>query len=96
VDTLLSYAVLGYVSQTVGNVFSRLIPLKASGLQSLVRQWTATGTGVALAFTGKVDMLADMGMDFSVEPLGYIVTGLIVGHGLQYTINFFTNLPKKT
>lgn len=95
VGSLVTYAALAYVAQTVGNTIAHLTPQNVAKWRQLVREWASTGTGVALATLGRVDILGEVGLDLNLEPLGYILTGLIVGHGVHYTIAFITHRPGK-
>lgn len=92
-NSLISYFALAYVSQTVSKVASSLIPVKSHVLKRLIQEWSATGTGITLAVASQVDILGDIGLDVGMEPLGFAITGLILGHGVQYTMNFFNNGP---
>lgn len=88
------YLAAAYVSQTVSKALGNLIPLDSTRWTALLREWSATGTGVAMAFAARMDILGDIGLDLGVEPIAYVITGLILGHGVQYTINFLNNGPK--
>ena len=95
-NSVVSYAVLAYVAQTVSKAAASLVPLYSARAQKLLREWIATGTGIALALAGQMDIIGDVGVQLSIEPLGYIITGIIVGHGVQYTLAFLTDRPNES
>ncbi len=90
-----SYLALAYIAQTVSKVVTDLVPLRSAAQRRLLREWSSSGTGIALAVTAKMDMLADAGVDLGNDAIGYVVTGLILGHGVQYAVNFFSGMPWK-
>ncbi len=92
-NTLVAYAVLAYVAQTVGKAAVSLLPMHTTRIRKLLQEWIATGTGIALAVAGQMDIVGDVGVQLSLEPLGYVITGIIVGHGVQYTMAFLTDRP---
>lgn len=94
-NNLVSYLALAYVSQTLAHAASSLIPTKSPQLTRLIAEWMSTGTGVALAFTAKMDVLGDVGLEIGSDPLGYIITGVILGHGVHYAMRFLANGPKQ-
>lgn len=95
VNDILSYLALAYVSQTVAKLTAGLVPLKNPRTAHLLREWLASSSGVALAFGTRMDLLGEIGLDLSVEPLGFLITGLILGHGVQYATEFFMRGPWK-
>lgn len=92
-NPILSVVALAYVSQTVGKAVSNLLPWKSPTLHRVIRDWSSTAMGVAMSLAAQIDVLADMGLELNIEPLGYLATGLIVGHGVHYTWSFFSNGP---
>lgn len=96
-NDVLSYLTLAYVVQTVSKLIASLIPLKSPQHLLLLREWSAAIVGVALSFGTQINLLEDfgIGLDLSLNPLGYIITGLILGHGVQYGANFLSQGPWK-
>lgn len=92
-NNLVSYLALAYVSQTVARATQSLLPLKTPAQVLMTREWLSTATGVLLAFGAKMDVLGDLGIDVAGEPIGYVVTGVILGHGVHYAWRFLANGP---
>jgi hypothetical protein len=93
VNSVASYLALAYVSHTVGKAFTSLLPIKSTKWRTLARDWFSTAAGVSMAWLGEVDMLGDVGLDLNLEPLGYLVTGFILGHGTRYAMSFLNRVP---
>lgn len=92
-NNLLSYMALAYVSQTVARAAQSLVPWKNAAQLAMVREWVSTATGVSLAFAAQMDILGDVGLDVGIEPVGYLVTGVILGHGVHYAMRFVSQGP---
>ncbi|NMP24528.1 hypothetical protein [Sulfobacillus harzensis] len=95
-NNVVSYLALAYVAQTVAQAAQKLIPLKTPAQSQLVREWLSTGAAVTLTFAAKMDILGDLGLELGAEPIGYVVTGIILGHGVQYALKFMGNNPLKS
>ena len=81
------------MAQTVGKAAASLLPLNSTRIRTLMQEWIATAIGMALALAGHMDIIGDIGVQLSIEPLGYVITGIIKGHGVQYTMAFLTHRP---
>ncbi len=92
-NNVMSYLALAYVSQTVARAAQSLLPLKTPAQALIIREWLSTATGVFLAFGAKMDVLGDLGIDVPGESIGYVFTGVILGHGIHYAWRFVANGP---
>jgi hypothetical protein len=90
---LTSYLVLSAVSHTAANVSQGLLPPLPPRQARLVVDWLSSGFGVLMAFATGVDLLADLGISVIWPPAGLVVTGLLMGQGARFGLDFVRNLP---
>lgn len=93
---LAAYLILAYISHTAAKITSQLVPTGLERQSRLVREWLSSGFGVSLAFATGTDLLADLGLTVLWPPAGLIATGLLMGQGLKFGLDFVGKLPGAT
>lgn len=90
----ISYLVLAYISHTFGRALTDLVPAHSATLRRLLPAWGSTATGVALSYASNLNILDDLGISATNYPaIGYLITGVVLGHGVHYTVNFLQSRP---
>jgi hypothetical protein len=92
---LASYLILSAVSHTAAKVSEGLLPPLGAGQRRLAGEWLSSVFGVAMAFTTGIDLLADLGLTVLWPPAGLVVTGLLLGQGVGFSMQFLRGLPDK-
>jgi hypothetical protein len=94
-SALSAYLLLAYLAHTAARVAANLVPTRDPRLRREVRGWLATGFGVGLSLATGVDLLADLGISVVWPPLGLLVTGLLMGQGAQFGLEWLSRAGVK-
>jgi succinate dehydrogenase/fumarate reductase flavoprotein subunit len=91
---LTSYVILSAVSHTAAGVAGNLLPPLPTERKREVVGWLSTGFGILMAVATGVDLLADLGLTVLWPPAGILVTGLLMGQGARFGLDFVRSLPR--
>lgn len=93
-NDITGYLILSYVSHTLASITRRMTGhrLKSS---KLLDEWLSSLYGVSLAFASGTDLLAELGITMIWGPAGMIATGILMGQGVKFGINFLKGIPTK-
>lgn len=88
------YFILSYLCETAGDLAGRLAG-RLKSQPGTVALLASSGFGVALAWTARLNLLSDLGFAGDGTPLGFILTGILIGQGTRYLKNWFGRLIKR-
>lgn len=93
VTELTSYLILSYFAHTAAGIGGDLIPVHDPKKARLIREWLSSAFGVSLAFSTGVNLIADVGVSIVWPPAGLILTGILMGQGVKFGMNFLRQTP---
>lgn len=93
-NDITGYLILSYVSHTLAGVTRRLTGRRFKS-SKVLDEWLSSIYGVALAFTSSTDILSELGITTLWEPVGMIATGILMGQGVKFGVNFLKGMPTK-
>jgi hypothetical protein len=93
---LTSYFILSAVSHTAAGIAGDLLPPLPDPKRRTVVGWLSSAFGVLMAFATGVDLLADLGITVVWPPAGLLITGLLMGQGTRFGMDFVRNLPGRS
>lgn len=93
-NDITGYLMLSYFSHTLATITDRLTGSRAKS-QRILDEWLSSAYGIGLAFASGTDILADLGVTMVWEPVGMIATGILMGQGVKFGVNFLKGIPSK-
>lgn len=93
VSEFTTYLILSYFAHTVAKITAGMAPVKNAKTALRLREWLSSGFGIGLAFATGADLLADLGVTVLWPPLGLVVTGILIGQGAKFGVDFVRGVP---
>lgn len=94
-NDITGYMVLSYFAHTLVKITDRFTGATGRSNQ-IVKEWMSSAYGIGLAFASGTDLMADLGVNMIWEPAGMIATGILMGQGVKFGMNFLKGVPSKS